>query len=163
MELANCLVALGGNRGNTVPKYRVTPAEIAVLATIHGTDAIIDVEPLDDEVARSNRDEIDRLIRLYPAKDEDGALIVRRVYPGVSPVLHQTIEDLGLPDVAFKTLERVTAKKVAKAAAPKSGKRAKSASGEPPAKPAPIGEIAGNEGNDATHLFDEDADEGVLN
>lgn len=148
MELANCLVALNGDRGNTVPKYEVTPAEIAVLCAIHGLDAVFDIEPTGGDVKRSTRDELERLLRLYPAKDEDNNLVVRKVYAGASPVMHQTIEDLGLPEESFKTLERVTAK-----ASPKKAKAKPAAE-----KPAPVAEVARID-NDATALFEDDAED----
>ena len=144
MELANCLLALGGDRGNTVPKHNVTPAEIAVMCHIHGVDAVFDIEPLDSQAERSNSQELERLLLLYPAKVEDGSPVVRAVYPGRSPVLHTELVDLGLPEEAFRTIERAapTAKKTAK----------KTAKAE---KPAPVGETAPL-ANDATHLFDDE-------
>lgn len=141
MELANCLVALGGDRDNTVPKYNVTPAEVAVLCAIHGADAVFDIEPLENEISVNPREEVERLARLYPAKDDEGALIVAKVYPGVTPVLHQSFADLGLPTDFYKAVERQKPKD-----APKRPKA-------PPAKPAPIAQAL----NNADSLFD-DAD-----
>ena len=142
MELANCLVALGGDRDNTVPKYDVTPAEVAVLCAIHGADAVFDIEPLEKEITVNPREEVARLASLYTAKDDEGSLIVTKVYPGVTPVLHQTFDDLGLPADFYKAVERQKPK-----AAPKRPKA-------PPAKPAPIAQALGN---DADSLFDDDA------
>lgn len=146
MELANIILALGGDRQNTVPKYHVTPAEIAVLISIHGNDSVYDVLPLEDTVDRSVREEMDRLIRLYPAKDEDNRLIVTKVYSGQSPVMHTTIEDLGLPEESFRTLERVSAKPKAKKPAVKAAK----------AKPPKVAEMAGvsDDTPNADALFD---------
>ncbi len=107
MELANCLVSLGGDKNNQVPKFGVTPAEIMVLQAIHGDDAVTEVEPLSDTVERSNAEEIERLVAHYPAKDEDGQLVIRSVYPGGRPMLHQTIADLNLPEAAFLVTARV--------------------------------------------------------
>lgn len=146
MELANIILALGGDRQNTVPKYHVTPAEIAVLISIHGNDSVYDVLPLEDTVDRSVREEMERLIRLYPAKDEDNRLVVTKVYSGQSPVMHTAIEDLGLPEESFKTLERVSAKPKARKAAPKTAK----------AKPPKVSEMAGvpDDTANADALFD---------
>lgn len=138
MELANCLVALAGDRDNTVPKYRVTAAEIAVLLGIHGPDSVFDIEPLEDEISVAPRDEVGRLLAHYPAKDEDGKLVVLNVYPGTTPVLHQTLADLGLPDALYKTTERVK---------PKAAKKTKAA---PAPKPEPV--VAADP-NDADSLF----------
>ena len=40
MQTANVLLALGGKRGESVPKYGVTPAEVVVLQQLHGQDAV---------------------------------------------------------------------------------------------------------------------------
>ena len=145
MELANVLLALGGDKNNTVPKYRVTPAEIAVLAAIHGSDAVFDIVPLGETEDRSFREERERLFMAYPAKDEDNNPIVMQVYPGVSPVLHTTIESLGLDETLFKPTEH------AKPAAPK----AKGVKPVKAAEPPPVSAIAKDTAS-ADHLFPED-------
>lgn len=142
MELADVMVALGGNRNTTVPKYGVTPAEIAVLCAIHGSDAVFDIAPTGKTVQVSPRAERDRLLKLYPAMDEDRRSIVLNVYPGTNPVLHTELADLGLDETFFKAVEHVKP-------ATKKPRKAKAS-----AKPEPIAE---NIDNDATHLFDEDA------
>lgn len=148
MQLANVLLALNGQRGNSVPKYEVTAAEIAVLLAIHGSDAVYDITPLDQEVERSAREEKERLFALYPARDDDGKPFVEVVYPGNAPLLHQDIADLGLPEELFATTERLTAKPKAKRAATK----------KPADKPRPALETARND-NSADALFDDGADE----
>ena len=148
MQTANALLALGGQRGNSVPKRGITAAEIAVLMAIHGVDAVYDIVPLDDEVDRSNRAEKDRLLQIYPARNDDGQFIVEVVYPGNAPVLHQDIADLGLPEELFATTERVTAK-------PKATKKA---AGK---KPRPATETAKVE-NSADALFDDEDETGVM-
>lgn len=145
MELANVLLALGGDRNNTVPKERVTAAEIAVLAAVHGNDAVFDIEPLSETSNTSFRDERERLMRLYPAKNEDNKLIVLEVYPGVSPVLHTEIASLGLDESLFKALEH--AKPVEKPAKP--AKAAKASA------PPPVSAIVADT-NNADSLFPAD-------
>lgn len=146
MELANVMLALSGDRANTVPKYAVTPAEIAVLCAIHGTDAVFDIEPAGTlDTPRSAREERDRLVALYPAKDEDNREIVLVVYPGVSPIVHTELADLGLDESLFKAVQH------AEPAEPKKIKPPKAA------KPAPVAEIV-PASNDATHLFDDEPD-----
>ena len=148
MELANCLVAIGGDRGYTVPKYNVSAAEIAVLCQIHGVDAVFDVEPTGSQ-DRNSRSELERLLRIYPAKDDDNNQIVRQVYPGVAPVLHQELADLGLPDESFKALTRVT---VERAVPKKTLKKAVE-------KPAPITDTAQVSGSDdVSSIFDDEED-----
>lgn len=144
MELANVLLALGGDRNNTVPKERVTAAEIAVLAAVHGNDAVFDIEPLGETATTSFRDERERLLRLYPAKNEDNKLIVLEVYPGVAPVLHTEIATLGLDESLFKALEH--AKPVEKAVKPKATKAS---------APPPVSAIAKDTAS-ADHLFPAD-------
>lgn len=106
MELANVIVALGNDKGNTVPRYGVTAAEIAVLCTIHGPDAVFDIEPTGETVERGHKEERDRLMEFYRAAD-GGRPRVLDVYPGQMPVLHTQIADLGLPPEAFKATARV--------------------------------------------------------
>ena len=146
MQLANALLALGGDRGNSVPKYRVTAPEIAVMMAIHGVDAVYDITPLDDEVTREPRAEKARLFEKYPARDDDGKPYVEVVYPGGDPAMHQDIADLGLPEELFAVTARVTAK-------PKAAKKAPAAK-----KPRPATATAKVE-NSADALFDDDEDE----
>lgn len=150
MQLANVLLALGGQRGNSVPKRHVTAAEIAVLMAIHGVDAVYDITPLEDEIERSSREEKARLFEKYPARDEDGRFVVEVVYPGNAPVVHQDIVDLGLPEELFATTQRVTAKPKAKKAAAKKSE-----------KPRPATETAKVD-NSADALFDDEDESGVM-
>lgn len=150
MELANILLALGGDRNNTVPKYDVTPAEIAVLSAIHGVDAVFDIVPTGETVHTSFRDERERLARLYPAKTEDSKLVVLEVYPGTAPVLHTSIESLGLDESLFKPTEHA---KPAPAKAPKKAAKVE--------QPEPISKIV-KDTTSADHLFDEPADASVM-
>ena len=150
MQTANVLVALGGDRGNSVPKTGVTVAEIAVLMAIHGGDAVYDIRPLDEESDIGVRDEIARLRETYPAKDEDGKSIVEGVYPGRNPMVHRDFTDLDLPEDLFATESRVTPKPKAKGKA--KTKTTKAAAKSEPNPPA----------NDADHLFDDDEDGDVL-
>ena len=149
MQLANALLALNGQRGNSVPKYRITAAEIAVLMAIHGVDAVYDIVPLDEDVERSSAAEKQRLFEAYPARDDDGRLVVETVYPGNAAVVHQDIADLALPEELFATTERVTAK-------PKAAKKA--AGGK---KPRPATETAKVD-NSADALFDDEDEPGVM-
>lgn len=151
MELANCILALGGDTQNTVPKFAVTPAEVALLLAIHGDQSISEIEVV-GEIDRRNIEEADRLLAQYPAKDESGNLILQQVYPGRQPILHQTFADLQLPDHFFAVTQRAVP--VEEAAPVKKGK-AKAA--EPKPEPLNI-----KSSNDATDLFDEE-DDAVMN
>lgn len=109
MQLLNCLLALGGDQRNTVPKVRITTAEAHVLRAIHGDDSVHDVEPLDEEVDIKPREEISRLAEKYVGKDEDGRPIVGVVFAGGGAGMPMTVADLDLPEAAFKVVSRVTA------------------------------------------------------
>lgn len=103
MDTAHVFVALGGDRGNSVPKT-VTPAEIQVLQRMHGEDAVHDILP-GDPVQRSKQQELGRIAMLYPARDEDGKLHVPTMFPSHT-LLPMTIDELGLPDELFRATQR---------------------------------------------------------
>jgi hypothetical protein len=108
MDFVNCLVALGGDRGNSVPKTRVTAAEIAVLQAIHGEDAVFEIEYIGDEDALelpkiSRRAELERLKNRYAARNEDNLLIVEKVYPGDAARIFERLDDLNLDSSLMKS------------------------------------------------------------
>lgn len=137
MQTAHALVALGGDKGNTVPKFDLTAAEIAVLRSIHGPDSVFEIEPV-GEIERGSREERNRLRLAYPAKDEDGNHIVDLLYPGAGARVYEGLDELELPEEAFKAEKRMTVPSVG--AAPRKGRRppaAEPAKAEPEAtKPA---------------------------
>lgn len=109
MQLANVLVSLGGDHGNTVSKFQVTAAEIAVLRAIHGDDAVNDVEPRGD-IVRSHREERGRLLSIYgAAKTPDHKPIVESMFPGVAARVFETLDELGLDESMFKAVTRLKA------------------------------------------------------
>lgn len=124
MQYANIMVALGGDRGNTVPRYQVPASEIAVLRAIHGPDAVHDVEPcavpqedvLNDEgiptgkkqdVKFSNRAELTRLKEQYAGANT--SKIVEGLYPGAAARVFEDLDDLEIPKEMFKAKNRMTA------------------------------------------------------
>jgi hypothetical protein len=112
MQRANCLVSLGGDHGNTVPKNLCTAAEIAVLREIHGDDAVNEIEPVDD-IARSNREERGRLLAIYgAAKYQDQKPIVESMFPGVAARVFETLDELELDESFFKPTGRLKARPV---------------------------------------------------
>lgn len=134
MEIANVMVALSGDRGYTVPRYRVTPSEIAVLIAIHGEGAVFDIEPC-GEVERTSRAEIERLAQDYStARTGNDEFVVKQLFPGLGSPAIMTLEELGLPEDLYKALERV--KPVAKPVAKAKGKaKADPAPAPEPAEP----------------------------
>jgi hypothetical protein len=139
MQTANIMLALGGDKGNCVPKYGVTAAEIAVLRAIHGDDAVFDVEPTgedalaedgedalaeDGERKRTNREELARLQHQYASGRLFGTDVraVGALFPGAAARVFEDIDELSLSEEAFKAESRATAKsKPAKAGKGKKG------------------------------------------
>lgn len=136
MQLANIMLGIGGGRDNTVPKYGVTPSEIAILQAIHGEDAVHDVEPLEEEVDRSNREELSRLRGLYGgAKDGNSNVVFDALFPGAAARAFQSLDELGLPEVFFKAQTRMKAKPAAEEKPAKKGKAKAKAEPKPEVEP----------------------------
>lgn len=100
-QVANCIVALGGDTGNTVPKTNVTAAEIAVLQTIHGGDAVKEIVPT-REIPANHRAERERLLMTYRAKDGENRPIVDRMFPGAAARVFERLDELQLTADQFK-------------------------------------------------------------
>lgn len=130
MDYVNCQVAIGGDQGNTVPKFFVPVSEIPVLLAIHGPDSLTEFEQIDapeDRDDLSNTEELERLHSIYGSvKDGSGDSVLRKVYPGVGAKVATSIDALDLPEGAFKVLERAKPK----AATKKSKKADKPAEGD---------------------------------
>lgn len=133
MQTANILLAIGGDLGNTVPKYRVSAAEIALLRAIHGDEAVFDVEPLDlpavDEEGEvlSNRAELQRLKRVYQDAKIDGKQVAEMLYPGAAARVFETLDELRLAEAHFKPVAH--AKTIQEA--PRAKSKAKGKAAEP--------------------------------
>lgn len=140
MHLANIMLALGGDKDNTIPKYRVTPAEIVVLRHIHGSDAVFDIEPLAETVSRTSREEYHRLTGIYGYVDERGNPQgpVAELFPGVGANLPQELGELGLDDSFYKAIARMTAPAPS---APPKGRKSKAAPAPEPSEAAIDDEI----------------------
>lgn len=125
MEIATVKVSIAGDSGNTVEKYDVTPAEVAVLRYIHGEDAVKDIEPT-GVIDRGNRAERERLALIY-TKKENNQTPVDALYPGVAARVFDTFDELELPEEFYKAIERVKPAAVKKVA--KKGKAEEAAEG----------------------------------
>ncbi len=142
MQIANILLALGGDSGNQVPKYDVTASEIAVLRAIHGDESVTDVFPT-GEIDRTHRAERERLTHIYRRPDSNGndQGPVAVLFPGAAARLYDTLDELELPEEFFKALTRVSSKKAAapvaepEAAAPAKPKRGGKKAAEPAPEP----------------------------
>lgn len=108
MQIANVLVALGGKRGETVPKYRVTPAELAVLQFLHGEDGVYDIDIQTDTVERTHRQEIERLRMSYSRRDGERVIspAINALFPGVGAQVPQKFSDLELNEELFVVTRR---------------------------------------------------------
>ena len=118
MQHINGLLALGGDTRNTVPLAGVTVAEAHLLRAIHGHESVFDVEPCRDESDVAPRAEIARLSEKYTARDEDGNVIVAKVFAGGAPSVPMEVADLDLPDESFRVTARVAAPKAKRKKAP---------------------------------------------
>ena len=122
MEYANLLLALGGDARYQVPKYAVTPAEVAVLRFLHGDDAVTDIDVrgtlspgADDEKlrARTDRQEIERLRGIYSYTEGDKTVsrAVSALFgSGIGVTLPKSFADLELDDSQFTVRERKVAR-----------------------------------------------------
>lgn len=117
MQFANIMLALGGDRGTTVPKTEVSASEIAVLRLIHGADSVFDVEPVQvegEKAKRTSREEIRLLTGIYGrarVQTEDGAeaSVIAVLFPGAAAQAIKNIDDLDIPEEFFKAKTRVSA------------------------------------------------------
>lgn len=116
MQLASILLNLGGDAGNQVPKFNVTPSEVAVLRILHGDDAVNDIEVIGEE-KRSSKAERERLMQIYAAPQPDGSRrspAIDMLFPGVAARLYDNFDEMELDEVHFKTAEkRATERRVA--------------------------------------------------
>jgi hypothetical protein len=69
MQILNALVAIKGDRNNTLLKTDLTPPEVLLLQQLHGEDAVLQIEPIQN-VERDPLAEIDRLKSMYPLQRE---------------------------------------------------------------------------------------------
>lgn len=106
MQLANVMVAIGGDTGNTVGKFGVTASEIAVLTAIHGDGSVFDIEATGSDT-RTNRSERERLFSIYGrAVDGNNNSIFNALFPGAAARMFETIAELELPEELFKATSR---------------------------------------------------------
>jgi len=101
MQTLNALVAITGDRNNMVWKIGLTPAEILLLQSLHGADAVNQIEP-SGEVQREPYAEITRLKELYPNYHERVQNIWRD-YPG--PAFPLRLEQISLNSALLKPAE----------------------------------------------------------
>ena len=110
MQIANILLAIAGERGNTVPKYDVTPSEVAVYRLLHGDDAVTDIE-ITGDIKTTHKAERERLNEIFARKNDEGHFIapaVSRLFPGAAASLFDHFDDLDIPEDFYKAKGRMT-------------------------------------------------------
>jgi hypothetical protein len=148
MQTANLMLAIGGDKDNTVPKFNVTASEIAVLRFIHGDDSVTEIEPTgeakdDNGKTPTHRAERARLLERY-GKSVDGRFVspaVEALFPGAAARVFEKLDDLEIPDDFYKAERRVSRNAPAKAKVaepePEAEKPAKGKRGKKDAPEAP--------------------------
>lgn len=154
MQTASCFVRLLNSNGphkNEAFKAPVTPAEVVILRSIHGDDAVVHLKPLGMD-KREHRAELDRL------RYEYGPAVVTAAFPGHSPTLPVRFADVGIElagddsdedDQADK--QRKAEEKAAKAAAKAAKAAAKGAAGTGAAGGDPADAGAGGDAGDGKY------------
>jgi len=92
MQTVNCLLALGGDRGNLVPKYGISVSELQVLRLIHGSDACSEIEPV-GEIEVSDGVEVERLLTVF-MRPAHVMSPVRTLYPGGRAQVHRQLDQV---------------------------------------------------------------------
>lgn len=156
MDYVNLQVAIGGDHGNTVPKFAVPVSELPVLLAIHGEDSLFDLEVVDapeDQEELASAEELKRLHQIYGAvSDGEGVSILRQVYPGVGAKIVEELEALSLPEGVFKVLTRATPK-AAKEAAKEAAKQRSAKAVKPGAKEPVVEPVVEPNGNPASDVM----------
>lgn len=89
MHLYKAEILLAGELTNTVIKPDLTAAEILILQTIHGSDAVRGIVKQGTKQVEYQK-EYDRLLRTY------GRKYLLKVFPGVRPILPEKLADVGI-------------------------------------------------------------------
>ena len=89
----SCKVRLGGENDQVIPKHGVTIAELHILKTLHGNQAVIDVQPHGVRNNVVTAQEVDRLRQTY---DSPRRKVVEELYPGAFPSLPNSLASIGL-------------------------------------------------------------------
>ena len=125
MHIINCVINVGGDALNAVPKANVTTAELLVLQAIHGQSAVHSIEVIDNP-STSGAEERDRLLSRYPKYRK----VVDAIWQNNGGSFPSDIRKIGLSSTLFKpdheqrykqadALEKKAKKTVRAAKAPK--------------------------------------------
>ena len=94
MHFVTCMVRLGGDLLNVVPRGEFNPVswpEVDVLRTLHGEDSVTDVKAF-VKVSQTAKAEKERLRAIY------GAMVIEDIFPGKNPQMELEVPGAKLPD-----------------------------------------------------------------
>lgn len=104
MQQANISLMLGGDRGQIVHKYAISPAEVTILRAVHGVEAVHEIEIIKGKIERSDREELEHLAAIYgQATDGENNNIMRTLFPGAGAKLPKNFAELGIQEDFYKT------------------------------------------------------------
>lgn len=110
MQTASILLAIAGDSGNIVPKYGVTPSEVAVLQAIHGEDSVTEIQ-IGDDIDRKGREDIGRLRETYGAfRDANNTRVVDTMFPGVAARAFESFDELDIEEQFYAAEKRAVPK-----------------------------------------------------
>ena len=93
MELATVHVKLSGLSQNIVVKHRVTPAQLAMIAYMHGEDCVQSLNVTSVDKVRTSRQELDRLRLEFTSEHAQKCLAT--LFPGMHPQLPTSFRAIG--------------------------------------------------------------------
>ena len=89
METVSGLVRLGGDVRNEVPINNITPAQLVVLAGVHGGESSLTKLRVTGTIVRNVAQEKRRLIAKFPRYMQ----MIEAMFPGLRPTLPTTLKD----------------------------------------------------------------------
>lgn len=94
MQYVDCVVRLAGDINFQVPKQDISVAEVALLRAMHGgEDGVTNIVP--GRTSRESPAMVKRAM-LERYNGTNGAALIEKLFPGMSPRLPQTLRDIGL-------------------------------------------------------------------
>lgn len=93
MHFVTCMIALGGDIRNVLPRTEFSPVswpELDIIRSIHGDDSVTDIKPF-VKVEQTAKQEKERLMHIY------GAAVVENTFPGKNPQMELEMAGAKLP------------------------------------------------------------------
>jgi hypothetical protein len=119
MEIGNCRLRLN-KVGSDIPINNVTPAELLVLHVLHqgnngGSSYGEDMDKItvtgeakslvNSTIARTDNEELRRLLGKYTAQNKKGDKIVKLIWPGMDVKLPKTFKEIKWSEIEFDGVE----------------------------------------------------------